>query len=131
VIKADQRAAQLNHFGEVKSDNNKDGQTFYAELRVIKAVVLYRTPLLKRPHINGTFNAVVESTGGDYAYIDEQGRYRIRMGFDIGDASEGEASHPVRMAQAYTGQDYGIHFPLHKGTEVVVSCINDDGRIRR
>jgi len=126
-MSGNQRQAQLKNFsGNVIEGNEEKTKTFFAKLKAIKVGNPYRTLLLPRPLVQGTFNAVVESTGGDYAYIDEQGRYRIRLGFDIGDAPEGEASHPVRMAQAYTGKDYGIHFPLHKNTEVVVSCINGD-----
>ena len=38
----------------------------------------------------------------------------------------GESSHPVRLMQSYSGNNYGSHFPLHSGTEVVISCVNGD-----
>ncbi|VAX01642.1 hypothetical protein MNBD_GAMMA22-2051 [hydrothermal vent metagenome] len=123
---ANQRDTQLVNFGGKASSDGNKSKSYFVKCRIIRIDVAYRSQLIKRPSIRGSFNAVVESTGGEYAYIDEQGRYRIRLDFDIGDAPVAQASHPVRMAQAYTGQNYGIHFPLHANTEVVVSCINGD-----
>jgi uncharacterized protein (DUF2345 family) len=37
-----------------------------------------------------------------------------------------EASHPVRMMQPHAGPDYGMHFPLRPGTEVLIACVNGD-----
>ena len=68
--------------------------------------------------------AKIETTGGDYAYLDDQGRYRLKSLFDNADTKTGEASHPVRMLQHLAGANYGMHFPLHAGTEVFVTCLN-------
>ena len=68
--------------------------------------------------------AKIETTGGDYAYLDDQGRYRLKSLFDTADTKAGEASHPVRMLQHLSGANYGMHFPLHAGTEVFVTCLN-------
>ena len=119
-ISGDQRAAR-------RDGCEQQGPTFRAELTVIPASVPYRTPIPEsRRTVHGQFTAHVEGDGGDYAYLDDMGRYRLRMPFDLSDRPDAEASHPVRMVQAYGGQDYGLHFPLHHGTEVVVSCINGD-----
>ncbi|MGN6987997.1 phage baseplate assembly protein V, partial [Neisseria sp. P0007.S010] len=32
-------------------------------------------------------------------------------------------SRPVRLAKPYAGPEYGIHFPLHEGTEVMLSFV--------
>ena len=72
------------------------------------------------------FTAKIESTGGQYAYLDDQGRYHVRMPYDQSDQGVGQASHPLRMASAYTGSNYGLHWPLHHGTEVAISCVNGD-----
>jgi len=93
---------------------------------LIPAGVPFRTPMQAARKIYGSFTAMVETTGGEYAYLDDQGRYRIRLPFDRGDANQGEASHPVRLAQPYSGKDYGFHFPLHADTEVIITCVNGD-----
>ena len=117
--KGDQRA------GQGYGAKNK-GRTYENIVLLIRAGVPYRTPVINSPKAPGIFSARVETTGGDYAYLDDQGRYHIRMPFDLSDMSDGEASHPVRLAQPYTGNNFGMHFPLHAGTEVAVVCSNGD-----
>ena len=81
---------------------------------------LLSTPI---PQVPGILTARVEKQG---AYtIDEEGRYQLRMPFD----QEGALSGPVRMAQPYTGTDYGMHFPNPEGAEAVVAFI--DGNVDR
>ena len=85
-----------------------------------------RTP---EPKLPGVLTAKVESAGGTYAPVDDQGRYRVRFPFDLGDAGEAQATKPVRLAQPYTGPGYGQHFPVHKDVEMVVACV--DGNVDR
>jgi type VI secretion system secreted protein VgrG len=119
-LQGDQRSGRRDGGGN-------DHATFTAELDLIPASVPYRVPVPRsRCIVHGTFSARIESEGGDYAHIDDMGRYRIRMPFDTSERDDARASHPVRLAQPYGGPDYGMHFPLHHGTEVVVSCVNGD-----
>ena len=93
----------------------------------IPAEVQYRPPrVTPEPDVPGVITARVESAGGDYAYLDDQGRYRAQMHFDTRDRSDGTASLPIRMKQAYSGSDYGIHFPNHAETEMLVAHVNGD-----
>jgi type VI secretion system secreted protein VgrG len=79
------------------------------------------------PRIDGVMHAHIESdTSGDYAEIDNLGRYKVRLPFDGGNAKGAKASRWIRMAQPYSGAGYGSHFPLHKGTEVLLSHIDGD-----
>ncbi len=83
-----------------------------------------RTP---KPRISGTMNAKVDAAAdGPYAEIDGTGRYKIRNLFDLSEKSEGTASRYMRMVQPYSGAGMGMHFPLHKGTEVVLAFTNGD-----
>ncbi len=96
----------------------------------IPATAPYRPPrVTPEPKIPGVMTAMVESGGGDYAYLDDQGRYRLKMPFDLSDATDGSASKAIRLAQPYTGPDYGQHFPVHKGAEMVFACV--DGHVDR
>jgi hypothetical protein len=63
---------------------------------------------------------------GQYAEIDDGGRYHVRFMFDVGDAAHGGASRLVRMAQPHAGLGYGFHFPLRDGVEVMLTCIEGD-----
>jgi type VI secretion system secreted protein VgrG len=79
------------------------------------------------PSIHGFINAKVDAGGsGDYAEIDDQGRYKVKLPFDMSDKKDGKASRFIRMAQPYSGADMGMHFPLHKNTEVLLTFIDGD-----
>ena len=96
----------------------------------VPASVPYRPPRrTPEPKLPGVLTARVESGGGDYAPVDDQGRYHVRMPFDLGDTGAAQATKAVRLAQPYTGPGYGQHFPVHKDTEMVVACV--DGNVDR
>ncbi len=83
-----------------------------------------RTP---RPVVPGVLNARVDAAGsGQYAELDDVGRYRVKLAFDRSKPAEGTASQLVRMVQPYGGADHGVHFPLHKSAEVLLMHVNGD-----
>lgn len=94
----------------------------------IAADVQFRSEVItSKPEIHGTLNAFVDSEGdGQYAEVDEEGRYRITMPFDRIDRDGGKASHYVRMSQPFSGENQGMHFPLRKGAEVLLTFIGGD-----
>jgi len=80
-----------------------------------------------KPRFAGTMNANIDAAGsGQYAEIDDQGRYKVRLPFDLNSPAGGKASSWIRMAQPYAGDTHGMHFPLHKGTEVLLTFIDGD-----
>jgi type VI secretion system secreted protein VgrG len=84
----------------------------------------HRTP---KARIYGTMSAKIDAAGsGKYAELDEQGRYKVILPFDLSGRKDGKASSFLRMAQPYTGADHGMHFPLHKGTEAILTFIDGD-----
>ena len=78
------------------------------------------------PRISGIITARLETAGGDYAYIDDQGRYKVKLPFDLSSRGNGSASRAVRLAQPYSGPGYGMHFPNRAGGEMVLACIDGD-----
>jgi type VI secretion system secreted protein VgrG len=81
----------------------------------------------EQPRISGTIVGRIDSAGsGQYAELDDMGRYKIILPFDLSGRSDGKASAWVRMAQPYAGSNHGMHFPLHKGTEVLLTFIDGD-----
>ncbi|MCX5830213.1 MAG: type VI secretion system tip protein TssI/VgrG [Deltaproteobacteria bacterium] len=81
----------------------------------------------EKPKISGTISGMIDAAGsGQYAELDPQGRYKIIFPFDLSGRTGGKASNWVRMAQPYVGSDHGMHFPLHKGTEVLITFIDGD-----
>ena len=85
--------------------------------------VCYRPARLNRPLIAGALPARVESSekGDTYAWLDDQGRYRVRLDFDRNGSEQGYAYLWLRMAKPYAGDTYGWHAPLLDGTEVAVA----------
>jgi type VI secretion system VgrG family protein len=94
----------------------------------IPAHVAYCPPRkTPKPVVPGIMNAHVDAALiEDRAEIDAQGRYKLVMPFDLSGAQAGKATRFVRKAQPYGGQDMGMHFPLHKGTEVICNFVNGD-----
>jgi len=94
----------------------------------IPGQIQYRHPKkTEKPHFYGTINARIDAQGsGEYAQLDEQGRYKVILPFDLSGRRDAKASHWMRMAQPYAGENQGMHFPLHKHTEVLLTFIEGD-----
>ena len=136
AVNGDYLVTQVSHYGAQKGgisfagNGDSNSPAYRNEFTCIPASVQYRPPrLTPEPRIPGIMTARVESAGGEYAHLDEEGRYKVKMPFDLSDASQGKASRAIRLAQPYTGAGYGMHFPVHAGTEVVWACV--DGNVDR
>jgi type VI secretion system secreted protein VgrG len=94
----------------------------------VAAGVQYRPArVTEKARLYGTLNAKVDGAGsGQYAELDGQGRYKVVLPFDQSGRKDGKASAWVRMMQPYAGAGHGMHFPLHKGTEVLLTFIDGD-----
>ncbi len=94
----------------------------------IAATVQYRPEQnAQKPRIRGSLTAKIDASGsGEYAELDTEGRYTAILPFDMSGKKNGKASAPIRMAQPYAGTGHGMHFPLHKGTEVLLTFIDGD-----
>jgi len=115
----------------VLDGKKKRSPTFENEFEAIPADRAYRPPRRTPiPRLSGIMTAKVESGAGDeYAFIDDHGRYKMKVPFDLTDKTNGEASRTIRMAQPYSGAGYGMHFPNHAETEIVWACV--DGNVDR
>jgi len=108
-----------------------DAVPYENTFQAIDGKLVYRSPrVTPRPRIAGIMHGTVEELGdgvpGRFARIDDQGRYRVRFLFDTAADGERKASRPVRMAQGHAGANYGVHFPLRPGTEVLMAFIDGD-----
>jgi type VI secretion system secreted protein VgrG len=104
-----------------------DEETYTNAFTCIPLGVPYRPPRLTPvPRMPAVTTARVETAGGKYAHVDEDGRYHAKMAYDRSDLTDGEASRPIRMSQPYSGAGYGMHFPNHAETELLVAHMNDD-----
>ncbi|SPB14543.1 VgrG-5 [Caballeronia novacaledonica] len=111
------------------SDGGASGETAYRNsFRAIPASVQFRPPrTTQKPRVAGTMTAFIDSEGsGQYAELDEFGQYKVQLPFDLTDKNPNKGSARVRMATPYAGSDHGMHFPLHKGAEVLLSFSDGD-----
>ncbi len=130
IINISVRGSQHGLFG-LLVPGEKPKPHFECEFSAIPFDIDYRPPRnTPVPKISGIMSAKIESgTSDEYAFIDDYGRYKAKMLFDISDKTKGEATMPIRLVQNYTGSGYGTHFPNHKGTELLWACV--DGNVDR
>ncbi|MBX3271627.1 MAG: type VI secretion system tip protein VgrG [Sandaracinaceae bacterium] len=116
-------------------------------LALLPRGVAYRPPrVTPRPRIEGLMHARIDGAAdrsapllgavpkllgggggsGVAAPIDDQGRYRVLLPFDGVGAPGGRATRWIRRIQVYAGPAYGMHFPLHVGTEVLIAHLGGD-----
>ncbi len=103
-------------------------EAYLCDFSCVRADRVYR-PERKTswPEVIGTLNAKIDAAGsGEYAELDEHGRYKVVMPFDESGRNAGQASCFLRMAQPYAGDRNGMHFPLTKGTEVLIGFADGD-----
>lgn len=118
--------------GDIMSGGTSDRGTPERTYRNTFVAVPLDTPfrperLAEQPRVDGLMSAHVDAEGvGTRAEIDDQGRYKIHVPFDLSGRPDGRGSRYVRMAQPYAGRNSGMHFPLLKGTEVAVGHLNGD-----
>ncbi len=96
--------------------------------KAIPANIQFRPEIkTRKPRFHGMINAIIDATGpGLLPELDQQGRYKVQLPFDLSGSKGGKASSWLRMAQPYTGSNHGMHFPLNKGTEVLLTFIDGD-----
>ena len=111
---------------EVLGLDGKDG--YSVQIQAITSDVQFRPARATAwPRIYGVENALVDGPAeSDYAQIDKHGRYHVKFNFDETDLKDGKASTWIRMLQPHAGNPEGFHFPLRKGTEVLVIFLGGD-----
>jgi type VI secretion system VgrG family protein len=130
---------QVEHYGSQAgvllagietSYGGKPGETdYHLKFEAIPSAVQFRPARsMIRPHVAGTVSAIVDAGGGagDYADMDEQGRYTVQLPFSRTGKAANKGSARIRMATPYSGSDHGMNFPLHKGAEVLLSFVDGD-----
>jgi type VI secretion system secreted protein VgrG len=124
-----QAGALLDGVASPYSDGARGGEIMYRNsFRAIPAATQFRPErLTAKPRVAGTMNATIDGEGsGQYAELDEYGQYKVQLPFDKTDKNANKSSARLRMASPYAGTDHGMHFPLHKDAEVLLSFIDGD-----
>ncbi|TDY97878.1 UNVERIFIED_ORG: Rhs element Vgr protein [Herbaspirillum seropedicae] len=124
-----QAGALLEGIRSPFSGQGAGGETHYrSSFAAIPADVQFRAErATAKPRVAGTMNATIDGEGsGEYAELDEYGQYKVQLPFDQSDKRANKGSARVRMATPYAGSNHGMHFPLHKNAEVLLSFTDGD-----
>ncbi|WP_321800914.1 type VI secretion system tip protein TssI/VgrG [Caballeronia sp. J97] len=124
-----QAGALLSGVRSSGGDGGAGGETSYSNsFRAIASDIQFRPERVSpKPRITGTISATIDSEGdGPYADLDESGRYKVQLPFDLTDKRPNKGSARIRMATPYSGSGYGMDFPLLKGAEVLLSFTDGD-----
>jgi type VI secretion system secreted protein VgrG len=117
-----QRQLALAHLGlQNQTSKENDNVVFVTEFKAIPGKKQFRAPSnTPAKRIDGIIPAVLDAeTSGEYAQLDDQGRYKIRLLHS--DKADGQASDWVRKMESYIGNEYGHHFSMHKNTEICLA----------
>jgi type VI secretion system secreted protein VgrG len=120
---------RVKHHGDQREgfESDKDKPIYTNSFVCIPGDLVFRPPLASnKPRIHGVITARVDGPDDKYAYLDEEGRYHAKLPFDLSDKKDGQASLPVRLSQPYAGPNYGTHFPLHNGNDLILAFIDGD-----
>lgn len=109
-------------------NNNEQGSLYECSFTALKADQQFRAErVTPKPVISGVLNAIVDAEGdGNMAELNEYGQYKVQLTYDFSAKSANKGSSWLRMATPYAGKKEGMHFPLLKGTEVLVGFVGGD-----
>ncbi|MFH1019073.1 MAG: type VI secretion system tip protein TssI/VgrG [Pseudomonadota bacterium] len=112
----------------VRDLEDQDGLFYRNTFECLPATAQFRPArVTPKPRITGTLSAKIDAAGsGQYAELDEHGRYKVILPFDLAGRQAGKSSAPLRMMQPYAGPGQGMHFPLRKGVEVLLTFLDGD-----
>ncbi len=104
------------------------GTVYECEFEAIGTSAQFRASCVTpRPTIAGMLTAIIDDEGsGQYAQLDKYGQYKVQLMYDQADKWANKGSSWIRMASPYAGANNGMHFPLHKGTEVIIAFMGGD-----
>ncbi len=127
VVSVEHSAAQA-----APGDDAGGSERYTNRFEAIRADVQFRaerkTP---RPRIAGFIHAKTDGPNGQVGSdggtpIDAEGRYKVSLPMDQHRTGANRSSRWIRRAQPASGDGFGMHFPLHVGTEVMLLHLDGD-----
>ncbi len=109
-------------------NTDKAGTFYECKFKAIPSTKQFRPErITSKPKIFGTLTATIDDEGsGTYAQVNQWGQYKVELMYDLSDKPTNKGSAWVRMATPYAGPRNGMHFPLLKGTEVLLGFMSGD-----
>lgn len=129
IVDFDNEYVIVRSVHRARQDSEHAGSGDYRnDIEAILQSVPYRAPRVTPwPRIDGVMHATVDAAAINAAApIDEKGRYRVLMPYDLYGTYGGSATRWIRKAEPYSGPEYGMHFTLFAGCEVVIAHVGGD-----
>jgi len=128
MVRVESEGSQRGFLTTAFRDESEESSNYTNTFTMIPAITQFRMQQTSPwPHIAGMISAIIDGQGsGDTAELDKHGRYKVIMPFDLSGRGNAKASAYLRMMQPSAGEKQGIHFPLHKGTEVLIAFKDGD-----
>jgi type VI secretion system secreted protein VgrG len=131
VTEVEHRGSQVGVVLSGQTTRYAEGETgsvYQAKFQAIRADQQFRAKVVTpRPSIAGFLPGIIDSEGsGRSAELNQYGQYKVQMLYDLSDKRANKGSAWLRMASPYAGDGHGMHFPLLKGTEVLVGFSGGD-----
>ena len=135
VIKATHRGHNTNLLDGSDADSNLPGYSNTFETRQIsdnagspRTDDFYPEISTPAPKIEGMIVAEIEAAinGDTSAYLDGEGRYKVRFPFDSANQIRANKSGWIRALQPYGGHGHGFHFPFSEGAKVLIGFVCGD-----
>lgn len=125
------RHSGVQNFTLLSGQNTESGErgtVYSAHFKAIPSDAQFRAPrVTPKPVIAGTLSAIIDDEGsGQYAQVNEYGQYKVQLLYDYSDKSANKGSTWLRLMSPYAGPNNGMHFPLLKGTEVLIAFNGGD-----
>jgi type VI secretion system secreted protein VgrG len=131
VTEVEHRGSQVGVVLSGQTTRYAEGETgsvYQVKFQAIRANQQFRAKAVTpRPSIAGFLPGVIDSEGsGRSAELNQYGQYKVQMLYDLSDKRANKGSAWLRMASPYAGNGHGMHFPLLKGTEVLIGFSGGD-----
>lgn len=109
-------------------NEGEQGSIYHCDFQAVDSELQYRAPrLTPRPTIDGVLSALIDAEGdGTVPELNEYGQYKVQLLYDYSEKAANKGSSWLRMASPYAGYGRGMHFPLLKGTEVLLAFNQGD-----
>jgi type VI secretion system secreted protein VgrG len=106
------------------NDYDENNSRFNCNLTVIPQQSVWQPPFPSQPEIHGILCATVVGPASEEVHTDIFGRIKIQFPWDKANTFDDSSSCWVRVAQPWTGAQYGAQFIPRIGSEVIVSFVN-------
>ncbi len=120
----------VNHSYRTGDEINSQTGPYSNEIELLTYEMAFRPArLTPHPRIYGVMHAKIDSEADDDEVnvpVDEWGRYKVVMPFDVAGQTGGKSSCWMRLASAAGGSGFGFSQGLHVNTEVVIYHIGGD-----